>query len=76
MNDNGIIIDHRQLEAITLHNLIEEIVTRDGTDYGHEEISVAEKIARVLTQLEDGSCAITFDEASETCGLIDIQTGL
>lgn len=67
------LIDYRQLEPDTLHNLLEEIVTRDGTDYGESELSVSEKIANAMQLLQNGSCAIAFDADSETCSLIDLH---
>ncbi len=32
MNDDGVIIHHEKLSLEVLHGLIEEFVTRDGTD--------------------------------------------
>lgn len=51
------IIPHDQLEPETLRTLVEEFVTRDGTD----NTEVEPRIARVLEQLRRGELAITFD---------------
>ncbi|MBG32243.1 MAG: hypothetical protein CL552_04000, partial [Alcanivorax sp.] len=39
-----IIVPWKDLPADTLTNLIEEFVTRDGTDYGDQEIPTATKV--------------------------------
>lgn len=62
-------IPHRELEAETLTALIEDFVTRDGTDYGATEMTLAAKVAQVRAQLERGEAVITYDEESATCAL-------
>ncbi len=52
-----------------LRGLIEEFVTRDGTDYGDVERSVEEKIAQVTAQLASGEARIVFDPETETTGI-------
>ena len=46
------IIPYTELSEQALRTLIEDFVTRDGTDYGQEEISAQEKSARLLALLE------------------------
>ncbi|HKA15207.1 MAG TPA: YheU family protein [Myxococcota bacterium] len=50
--------------------LVEEFVTRDGTDYGAIERSVDSKVADVLRQLDRGEVRIVFDPESETTTLV------
>jgi len=50
--------------------LVEEFVTRDGTDYGDVERSLDEKVADVLRQLDRGEVRIVFDPESETTTLV------
>lgn len=64
------LIDHTQLEPLTLHNLLEEIVTRDGTDYGQAEISLAEKIRELQLMLDRGECHISYDETTQSVGIV------
>jgi uncharacterized protein YheU (UPF0270 family) len=42
--------------------LLEEFVTRDGTDYGEREISLATKVAQVQRQLDQGLLVIVYSE--------------
>jgi len=53
-----------------LRGLVEEFVTRDGTDYGAVEHSVEEKIADVLAQLRAGEARIVFDPGTETANIV------
>jgi uncharacterized protein YheU (UPF0270 family) len=58
-------IPHDQLSPEALRGLIEEFVTRDGTDYGTTEASLTSKVATVERQLRTGEAVIVYD--SETC---------
>lgn len=59
-----------QVPAATLEALIEEFVTRDGTDYGSSEAGLAGKVGQVREQLRRGDVVIVFDSASETVNLL------
>ena len=50
--------------------MIEEYVTRAGTDYGAREKAIEEKIADVQRQLEHGEAVIVFDAATATTNII------
>jgi uncharacterized protein YheU (UPF0270 family) len=54
------------LSIDALRALVEEFVTRDGTDYGAIERDLDSKVAAVLRQLERGEVRIVFDPESET----------
>jgi uncharacterized protein YheU (UPF0270 family) len=59
-----------RLSPEALDGLIEEFVTRDGTDYGPHEHTLEEKKAALARQLERGEVVIVFDAASETCNIV------
>jgi uncharacterized protein YheU (UPF0270 family) len=63
-----LLIDALSPEA--LRGLVEEFVTRDGTDYGSIERGVDEKIRDVIQQLENGEARIVFDPESETANIV------
>lgn len=63
-------IPYQALNPETLNNLIEELVTRDGTDYGECELTLEQKVAQVKTRLVDGEAIICYDEKSELCEII------
>ena len=64
-------IPYGQLNPETLNGVIEEFVTRDGTDYGEFEVSLKTKISQVLGQLKSGKAVIVFDQKSETCNILN-----
>ncbi len=58
------------LSREALRALIEEFVTRDGTDYGAVERSLDAKVADVYHQLERGEVRVVFDPETETTTLV------
>lgn len=67
---NAVKIPYVQLSAQALNGVIEEFVTREGTDYGEHEIPLETKITQVLNQLKSGKVIIVFDPDSETCNIL------
>lgn len=63
-------IPYDQLSHEALHGVIEEFVTRDGTNYGEREVPVEIKIGQVLEQIKSGEAVIVFDQKSETCTIL------
>jgi len=63
-------IPYDQLSPEALNGVIEEFVTRDGTDYGEFEIPLETKISQVLGQLKSGKAVIVFDQESESCTIL------
>ncbi len=66
----AVIIPHGQLSRQALNGVVEEFVTRDGTDYGEIEIPLETKIARVMAQLKSGKAVIVFDPETESCTIL------
>jgi uncharacterized protein YheU (UPF0270 family) len=64
------IIPHDQLASETLTSLIEEFVSRDGTDYGEEEVSLREKVEQVRVKLISGEAVILFSESTGQCNIV------
>jgi uncharacterized protein YheU (UPF0270 family) len=55
------IIPHRMLSPDALRGVIEAFVTREGTDYGVQEVSLETKVLQVQQQLEAGTAVIVYD---------------
>ncbi|CAM5507971.1 Sensor histidine kinase RcsC [Stutzerimonas stutzeri] len=65
---SAMLIPHDLLEADTLTRLIEDFVTRDGTDNG-DETPLETRVARVRRALDKGEAVIVFDADSQQCQL-------
>lgn len=63
------LIPYTLLEADTLTRLIEDFVTREGTDNG-DDTPLATRVARVRQALERGEAIIAFDPDSQQCQLM------
>ena len=66
-------IPHSQLSTEALRAIIEEFISREGSDYGPSEYSLEEKVVHVMKQLERGEVLVTFDTKSDTCNLVSIR---
>ncbi|WP_102798588.1 YheU family protein [Bowmanella denitrificans] len=64
------IIPIEQLEAATLHNIIEAFVLREGTDYGEQEASLEDKIQQVHQQLKRGDVLLVYSELHESVNIL------
>lgn len=64
------LIPHKELEPETLQSLIEEFVTREGTDYGEREYSLSEKVEHVRRQLDDQHIFIVFSQEDQSVSIM------
>ncbi|GAB2926914.1 YheU family protein [Rheinheimera gaetbuli] len=67
------IIPYTDIAEDTLNNLIEYYVLREGTDYGEQEMAMAEKVAMVQRQLKSGEVVIVYSELHESINLMPKQ---
>jgi uncharacterized protein YheU (UPF0270 family) len=66
-------IPHHSVSADVLRGVIEEFVSREGTDYGFE-YSLDDKVKAVHKQLEQGKARLFFDPISETCDIVSVAS--
>lgn len=66
-------IPFEQLSADTLTAILEEYASREGTEYGEVDYSLAQKVSMLRKQLERGDIGISFDTETETCSLISLR---
>ena len=62
-------IPYQQLSAEALMGVIEEYITREGTEYGEQEYTLAQKVEQVKLQLQRREIVVSFDPESQTCQL-------
>jgi uncharacterized protein YheU (UPF0270 family) len=59
-------IPWQSLSEAALAGLIQEFVTREGTEYGAEEFNLEEKTGQVRLQIQAGEALIEFDVETQT----------
>ncbi len=64
------IIPCTALSPEALQGLIEAFITREGTDYGEAEFTLAQKVAQVRQQLDRKEAFIVFDVITEQCNIL------
>ena len=63
-------IPHSKLSRVALKEVVEEYVTRDGTDHS----SVKQRVIDVLEQLQNGSVELHFEIETRTCNIVAVST--
>jgi uncharacterized protein len=65
-----VVVPHSELAADVLRAVIESFILREGTDYGERELSLDDKVARVVGLLERGEARIVFDPRTESVDIV------
>lgn len=72
MNDEERIeIPWDAVDPDTLHRLVEEFVTREGTDYGEVEYDLNTKVQQILHGLKRRQWTIIYDPVLQSTHIID-----
>lgn len=64
------IIPPHDISPEALQGILEEFIGREGTDYGEQELTLEEKVARLRPQVMCGEVVIVYDEFFETLTLM------
>ncbi len=65
-------IPFTELTDEALRGVIEEFVSREGTDYGSIDFSFEEKIEQIKGQLTAGDIKLVFDAETQSCNLVKV----
>ena len=68
--EEGIEVPYLDINPETLRNMIEEFVSRDGSDWGDTGGSMEDKIKQVLRQFDSGKIKVVFDLTSQSANLV------
>ena len=68
--EEGVEIPYQDINPGTLRNMIEEFVSRDGSDWGDAGGSMEDKIKQVLRQFESGKIKVVFDLTSQSANIV------
>ncbi|MFH2120201.1 MAG: YheU family protein [Pseudomonadota bacterium] len=63
------VIPVNKLSPEALQGVIEEFISRDGTDYGEIEASRETNYGQVKYKLENGLAVLIFDDGNETTNI-------
>jgi uncharacterized protein YheU (UPF0270 family) len=69
-DDEPVEIPPESLSPAALRGVVEEFITREGTDYGHEEPTLEGKVADVMRQLRNGEARIVYDPERESVSIV------
>jgi uncharacterized protein len=67
---SSVTVPHTALAPDVLRAVIESFVLREGTDYGERELTLDDKVARVIALLESGEVKILFHPESATVDIV------
>ena len=70
--DRYVPIDYRDLSPEALRGVVEEFITREGTDYGLKEADLDSKVRDVERQLVSGEARIVFDTVEERANIVPV----
>lgn len=69
-NERGVTIPHKKLSPEALRGLIEEFVTRHGTDGGYTRKTLQQNVDMVMGQLNRGEAVVRYDEITQTANIV------
>lgn len=64
------IIPFEKLSPEALRGLIEEFITREGSDSGYTQKSLDENVDMVMRQLRRGEAFVVYDEHTESANIV------
>jgi uncharacterized protein YheU (UPF0270 family) len=68
-------VPHRELAPETLRAVVESFVLREGTDYGVQELTLEQKVSRLMLQLDRGDAQILFDPNTQSVTFVPAARG-
>lgn len=68
-----LVIPWASLSEEALDGVIQDFVTRDGTDYGDREVPLATRAAQVRRQLAAGKAVVVFDSELDSASIVPAE---
>jgi len=72
-SEQGLVIPYEKLSTQALRGLIEEVVTRNGTDNGYTQATLEQNVAMVMDQLRRKEVVVVFDESTQTANIVPVK---
>ena len=67
-------IPYTELSQEALLGVMDAFILREGTDYGHEEITIDQKRSRGLSMLQSGEAEIVFYQESDHIDIVLVKS--
>ena len=67
-------IPYTESSQEALLGVMDAFILREGTDYGHEEITIDQKRSRVLSMLQSGEAEIVFYQESDHIDIVLVNS--
>lgn len=64
-------VPYDAIDPDTLHRLVEEFVTREGTDYGETEMVLETKVQQIIAGLKRRQWLVIVDTALQNTHIVD-----
>lgn len=68
--EQGLVIPYEKISPEALRGLIEEFVTRNGTDNGYTRATLQQNVAAVMAQLHRKEVVVVYDEKTLTANIV------
>lgn len=68
--EEGVEVPYKQIDPQTLRRMIQEFVTRDGSDWAEIGCTLEDKVEQVLQQLKNRQIKVVFDLKTQTANLV------
>ena len=68
--EDGIEVPYGQINPEALRSMIQEFVSRDGSDWGDPGCTLEEKVEQVFQQLKNRKARIVYDLKTETVNIV------
>lgn len=70
--EEGIDVPYDQIDADTLHRMIEEFVTREWSSLTDDGYTLGDKVEQVLEQLKSGKVKVVFEFETMTSNIVAV----
>jgi len=68
--ERWLIVPPEQLSDDALGGVLQEYISREGTDYGLREVTFEAQLEHAKRAMLDGECILIFDRQTECCQLL------
>ncbi len=69
-SEEGVDVPYKQITPDTLQRMIQEFVTRDGSDWAEVGCTLEDKVEKVLQLLKNKRVKVVFDLKTQTANLV------